>query len=247
VEKTIEMVEDHHNEMKTIDQMLTTPTTEQDLIHRANKLYGKTFTELAQEIDIPVPNDLRREKGWVGQLIERHLGAQAGSRPEQDFPHLGIELKTIPVDYSGQPLETTFVCVAPLVGLQGLTWESSHVKNKLSKVLWVPVLGEREVPLGERVVGHPILWVPTHDQNQSLKQDWEEILDLIVLGKVQTISARIGEVMQLRPKAANGKALTDAYGESGTRIKTRPRGFYLRKNFTAQILQQGLMQQGLQP
>jgi DNA mismatch repair protein MutH len=240
VEKTEKMIEDQHNEEKLVEIMLPAPTTEQELILRANQLHGKTFAELAQEINIPVPSDLRREKGWVGQLIEHHLGAQAGSRPEQDYPELGIELKTIPVDYSGCPLETTFVCVAPLVGLQGLTWENSHVRNKLSKVLWIPVLGEREVPLADRVVGYPILWVPTQVQNQQLKQDWEEILDLIVLGKVQTISARIGEVMQLRPKAANGRALTEAYGESGVRIKTRPRGFYLRKNFTARILQQGL-------
>ena len=220
--------------------MLSTPCNEQELILRANQLYGKTFTELAQELNMSVPVDLRREKGWVGQLIEHHLGAAAGSRPEQDFPELGIELKTIPVDYSGNPLETTFVCVAPLIGVQGLTWENSHVKNKLSKVLWVPVLGEREVPVGDRVVGFPILWTPTPDQDAQLQQDWEEIMDLVVLGKVQSISARIGEAMQLRPKAANGQALTDAYGESGNRIKTRPRGFYLRKGFTKQILIDGL-------
>jgi DNA mismatch repair protein MutH len=124
--------------------------------------------------------------------------------------------------------------------VQGLTWENSHVKNKLSKVLWVPVLGEREVPVGDRVVGFPILWTPTPDQDAQLQQDWEEIMDLVVLGKVQSISARIGEAMQLRPKAANGQALTDAYGESGNRIKTRPRGFYLRKGFTKQILIDGL-------
>jgi DNA mismatch repair protein MutH len=220
--------------------MLSTPCNEQELILRANQLYGKTFTELAQELNMSVPVELRREKGWVGQLIEHHLGAAAGSRPEQDFPDLGIELKTIPVDYSGNPLETTFVCVAPLIGVQGLTWEKSHVKNKLSKVLWVPVLGEREVPVGDRVVGFPILWTPTPDQDAQLQQDWEEIMDLVVLGKVQSISARIGEAMQLRPKAANGQALTDAYGESGNRIKTRPRGFYLRKGFTKQILVDGL-------
>ncbi len=29
---------------------------------------------------------------------------------------LGVELKTIPVDSLGRPLETTFVCVAPVNG-----------------------------------------------------------------------------------------------------------------------------------
>ncbi|EVT76435.1 DNA mismatch repair enzyme MutH family protein, partial [Vibrio parahaemolyticus V-223/04] len=69
----------------------------------------------------------------------------------------GIELKSIPIGYNGRPLETTFVCVAPLTGVQGLTWEISHVRNKLSRVLWVPVEGEREIPLAERRVGTPLI------------------------------------------------------------------------------------------
>ena len=54
-------------------------------------------------------------------------------------------------------------------------------------------------------------------------------MDLIVLGKLDQITARIGEVMQLRPKGANSKAITKG-------IDTLPLGFYLRKEFTAQIL-----------
>jgi DNA mismatch repair endonuclease MutH len=41
--------------------------------------------------------DLKRDKGWIGILLELWLGASAGSKPEQDFAALGVELKTIPV------------------------------------------------------------------------------------------------------------------------------------------------------
>lgn len=68
-----------------------------------------------------------------------------GSKPEQDFAALGVELKTIPVDSLGRPLETTFVCVAPLTGNSGVTWETSHVRHKLKRVLWIPVEGERSI------------------------------------------------------------------------------------------------------
>lgn len=63
-----------------------------------------------------------------------------GSKPEQDFAALGVELKTIPVDSLGRPLETTFVCVAPLTGNSGVTRETSHVRHKLKRVLWIPLL-----------------------------------------------------------------------------------------------------------
>ncbi|WP_260260843.1 DNA mismatch repair endonuclease MutH [Vibrio intestinalis] len=214
------------------------PQSEQELLERAKEIAGITFKELADEAGMETPPDLRRDKGWVGQLLEWHLGATAGSKPQQDFEQLGIELKTIPISYTGKPLETTFVCVAPLTGVHGLTWHTSHVRNKLSRVLWVPVEGEREIPLAERRVGSPLIWSPTAQQEQQLQTDWEELMELIVLGQVEQITARHGEVLQLRPKAANSRVLTDAYGASGKMIKTLPRGFYLRTQFTAEILQQ---------
>ncbi|UWZ97973.1 DNA mismatch repair endonuclease MutH [Vibrio splendidus] len=212
------------------------PQTQQELLDRAYAIAGMTFKELADEAEMIMPNDLKRDKGWVGQLLEWHLGAAAGSKPEQDFAKLGIELKSIPIGYSGKPLETTFVCVAPLMGVQGLTWETSHVRNKLSKVLWIPVEGEREIPLAERHVGSPLLWTPTPAEDEILKRDWEELMELIVLGNVEQITARHGEALHLRPKAANSRVLTEAYGASGKPIKTKPRGFYLRTQFTHNLL-----------
>ena len=171
------------------------PQTEQALLEKAQSIAGLTFGELADELNIPVPPDLKRDKGWVGMLLETALGATAGSKAEQDFSHLGIELKTLPINAEGFPLETTFVSLAPLVQNSGVNWENSHVRHKLSKVLWIPIEGSRDIPLRERHIGQPILWQPSTEQEHQLRQDWEELMDYIVLGKLDQITARIGEVM----------------------------------------------------
>ncbi|EOX4860682.1 DNA mismatch repair endonuclease MutH [Haemophilus influenzae] len=212
------------------------PQTLEQLLAQAQSIAGLTFGELADELHIPVPIDLKRDKGWVGMLLERALGATAGSKAEQDFSHLGVELKTLPINAEGYPLETTFVSLAPLVQNSGVKWENSHVRHKLSCVLWMPIEGSRHIPLRERHIGAPIFWKPTAEQERQLKQDWEELMDLIVLGKLEQITARIGEVMQLRPKGANSRAVTKGIGKNGEIIDTLPLGFYLRKEFTAQIL-----------
>lgn len=216
----------------------TPPATIDELMQRAEALAGLTLADVAHALNITVPENLNRDKGWIGQLLETALGAEAGSKPEQDFLHLGVELKSIPLSANGLPLETTYVCVAPLHNVTGLSWQQSLVYHKLQRVLWIPVEGERSIPIAARHIGMPILWQPNAEQQRQLQQDWEEIMELISLGKVSQITARHGEVLQLRPKAANSKVLTESIAEDGSVQLTNPRGFYLKTQFTAKILRQ---------
>ena len=212
------------------------PSTEQELLARARELAGKTLGELACRHGRTVPQDLRRAKGWFGQLIEETLGATAASLAEPDFQQLGIELKTIPVGRDGKPRESTYVCVVPLTGGDGLIWEDSWVRRKLQRVLWVPVQADPDVPLAERRAGSALLWDLEPDLEAVLRTDWEELMDMVCLGQLEQISARHGKYLQIRPKAANSRALRWAIGETGERILTNPRGFYLRTAFTGEVL-----------
>jgi DNA mismatch repair protein MutH len=103
-----------------------------------------------------VPRDLRRDKGWIRQLIEWQLGASAGSRPEQDFGSRH-RAQDDPVDPQGQTAGNHLRLRGPLIGVSGQRWEESNVRNKLSRVLWIPVEGSRDIPVGERRVGMPLL------------------------------------------------------------------------------------------
>lgn len=214
----------------------TKPQDLDELMTRSANIAGLSLGELADIAGLATPANLRHHKGWAGQLIELWLGASAGSKPQQDFPELGVELKTLPLGADGRPLETTYVCYAPLSLPLGTTWESCNVRNKLQHVLWVPLEGEREIPVAHRRIATPFLWQPSVQQDTLLKADWEELNELIALGEVESITARHGNVLQMRPKAANGGVLTDALGPEGEKIKTRPRGYYLRKQFTQMIL-----------
>jgi DNA mismatch repair protein MutH len=195
-----------------------------------------TLGEIAHSINVAVPKNLKREKGWIGLLLEQVLGASAGSRPEPDFPHLGIELKSLPINYQGKPLETTFVCVAPLKGLVGARWQTSHIRNKLARVLWIPVISERTIPVAERIVGTAFIWSPSVEEDRLLSLDWQELTDMIVLGDVENIHGKHGQVLQLRPKAANSQAKTQAFNRLGQPFMTLPRGFYLKTSFTQALL-----------
>jgi DNA mismatch repair protein MutH len=59
---------------------------------------------------------------------------------------------------------------------------------------------------------------------------------MISAGRLDEINGRIGQYLQVRPKAANAKSLCYGFNGEGNKILTLPRGFYLRSLFTEQII-----------
>lgn len=220
-------------------QRISPPQTVAALMLRCNALMGKTLGQIAVEVGIAIPVDLQRHKGWVGALLEAALGADAGNRAEPDFMQLGIELKSLPLNKRGSPKESTYVCTVSMQQTGQLAWHDSWLRRKLSTVLWVPVEAESEIPLAERYIGQPWLWQPSEEQELMLRRDWEELMDKIVLGGQSDISAREGEYLQIRPKAANSRALATGISAEGLNEKINPKGFYLRASFTRILLENG--------
>lgn len=210
--------------------------SESQLLARARDLAGLTVKQLALRVGVELPKDLRTLKGWVGQLLEMNLGATAGSQPLPDFPELGIELKTLPIDHRGQPKESTYVSIVPLRALDALTWENSELRAKLMRILWIPVEAESSIPLPLRRIGMPVFWQINPQEEAVLRQDWQELMDMVALGELEKITARLGTWLQIRPKGANAKSLAWGTSATGEKIATLPRGFYLRPAFTARIL-----------
>lgn len=213
------------------------PASEEELQARAETLSGRTLQQIATLLDEPVPPDQSRHKGWTGELLERYLGASASSLPEPDFQAIGVELKSLPVNRHGRPNESTYVCTVPLTPRELGNWQASAVRRKLARVLWVPVEAGPGLPLPERRIGTPLLWSPDREQERQLREDWEELTGMIAVGELEQITAGHGRILQVRPKAADGKVLRRGPATDGGMNLTLPRGFYLRASFTASILE----------
>lgn len=221
--------------------MTTKPQTEAELLARCQALTGQSLQSLARYCNQPIPKSLIQAKGWVGQLMELYLGADATNQSQPDFAHLGIELKTIPLNANMQPRESTYVCTAPLrestsFSLLPACWQDSRVRHKLTKVLWVPVEADPAIPLPNRQVGSPLLWTLTAELESILQQDWEELTEMLYYGQIAQISAKHGVYLHIRPKAAHSRILTATHDEEGEDLWVNPRGFYLRSSFTNHIL-----------
>jgi len=213
------------------------PKNEEELLARCLEFEGMSFSQLAAYLKLKIPNMQNQRKGWVGMAIEKALGTTAGTKSIPDFNHLGVELKTIPIDAQGEPAETTFVTSIALLTIHQEEWLTSQCYSKLKRVLWIPIESDDSIDYGNRRIGQAILWSPNEEQSSILKADWDELTTMICTGQLEEISASIGEYLQIRPKAANSASLCFAFDQDGSKILTLPRGFYLRKTLTSKIIQ----------
>jgi len=216
--------------------MTPAPTSIDELLARARALNGTPVGRLLHDLGFEASADPVRTKGSAGEILELALGATGGSSPVHDFPDLGVELKTIPVNADGSPLESTYVCTLSLADAESQEWDTSWVRAKLARVLFVPLVGPHGLPWKERVIGAPCLWSPTPAQDDVLRGDFDDVVGLIGVGRIEELTAHRGRWLQVRPKARDGSVRTIAWGSDGEAIATVPRGFYLRARFTGALL-----------
>jgi DNA mismatch repair protein MutH len=212
------------------------------LLAHARALVGVELGELADALGLPVPVGRVRTKGWSGQVIEHELGVAVGGTRGPDFAALGIELKTVPVRDAGlgvlEPLESTAVCQIDPVAIAGESWDSSYVRAKLARVLFVALAvpeGARSV--GERQVAAVQLWSPDAAEESALRADFELFVrEYYRRGRAAEITGHLGTVLQVRPKGRDAADLRDAYDAQGRPSRVGKHGFYLRPAFVARIL-----------
>jgi DNA mismatch repair protein MutH len=212
------------------------PRSIDELLARARALSGRTVASIADELCLSTEGEAVRTKGRPGEILERALGATGGPTKVVDFPDLGVELKTVPIDERGRPIETTYVCKITLGDADTQEWETSWVRAKLARVLFVPLLAPEGRPWPERIVGESVMWSPTPEEEIVLRADFDDAMGLIGVGRIEELTAHLGQWLQVRPKGRDGTKSGLAYGSENEAIATVPRGFYLRTTFTDRIL-----------
>ncbi|HVR63765.1 MAG TPA: MutH/Sau3AI family endonuclease [Polyangia bacterium] len=210
----------------------------QSLLAHARALVGVELGDLADQLGLPVPVGAVQTKGWSGQIIERELGVESGGVRGPDFAALGVELKTVPVDVERVPQESTAVCHIDPIAIAGDSWETSYVREKLRRVLFVALeVPPGSVSVGERRVVAAGLWSPGPAEEEILRNDFMLFVRAYFRrGRADEITGHLGTALQVRPKGRNAADMRDGYDAAGRPTRVGKSGFYLRPSFVAAIL-----------
>ena len=189
---------------EVINGCASIPETEQELLQRAASLQGKNLQYLATALGITLSTKLLQDKGLVGQMLERYLGANAGNQARPDFPALGIELKSISMNRYGKPATGIFISNIPAQLRVLPLWQECSVYQKLCRVLWIPVEAKQAGKAFATLrLGTPVLWSPSSVVMTALQRDWEELMRQICLGSWDMSNKQQGEHLYIRTHTRN--------------------------------------------
>lgn len=196
----------------------------EEAIERLNELKGKDLHHIGRIHGISATVNNRQNKGWAGQVCERHLNLPLNSCRSPNFG--SWELKVIPLKYlkSGRLAfkETMAICMIDKVDVARKAFHQSHVLHKLAKMVVVArTVGAdyREPTFVYKVVE----FVLSEDLYEKVERDYDQVRAVIRDPNrgFNFLTGRMGVLIQPRTKGAG-------YGSTS-------RAFYARKELLAEI------------
>ena len=193
----------------------------QKALSRLSKLIGTDLRLLADKYEVTVFREGRRNKGWAGHVLERHLNLPINSSQSPNFG--SWELKIVPLKYlkSGKLTvkETMSITMIDPYNVENTDFEDSHLLAKLRKLIvaariWESTDEERSI----------LYTVKTFDLDNSviydqIKADYDLVRETIRTTGFSTLTGKMGEYIQPRTKGAGHGSTTRAFYARTTFLK----------------------------
>ncbi|QJC34282.1 hypothetical protein GJT94_02070 [Enterobacteriaceae endosymbiont of Donacia cinerea] len=212
-------------------------SNENILFLRAKLIKGYHIIDILRWLDYKISNNFKKDKGIIGKLIEFYLtGKKQNNVLNQDIPNLGIEIKTITIDINNKIINDSFICSLSLINKNNLIFYKSKLDNKLSKILWIPIIIKNiNTPILRRRIGNPFFWIPSINEKKKLNYDWNNLIKLLILGKIKYINYYNGYILLVKNKG-NKKQLTKTINNIGEIISIIPKALYFKKKFLYSLI-----------
>ena len=196
----------------------------QEALLKLSELIGKDLRLLADKYKVTVFKEGKRNKGWAGHVLERHLNLPINSSQSPNFG--SWELKIIPLKYlkSGKLTvkETMAITMIDSYNVKNTDFEDSHLLAKLRKLIVAARIWESTEE--RRSILHNVTTFDLDDSAvyDQIKADYNLVRETIRTTGFSTLTGRMGVYIQPRTK--------------GTGHGSTTRAFYARTAFLKQFI-----------
>jgi DNA mismatch repair protein MutH len=195
-----------------------------EAVRRLNLIVGCDLRALAERYGISVYKNGRKNKGWAGQALERHLGLKQNSRQEPDFGDWDLKLVSLSRDADGNLRVKESMAITMLEPAEVVSnrFEDSHLYDKLRQLVVVARVFESVEDV--RSIIHSVAKFNLDDPAyfQQVKDDYDSIRRAIREGSADALTGDLGVLVQARTKGSGHGSQTHA--------------FYARASFIARML-----------
>jgi len=195
-----------------------------EAVQKLRALQGQDLRPLADRYQVTVWSGEKKNKGWAGHVLERHLGLPINSSQSPNFG--SWELKIVPLkrNRSGglQVKETMAITMIDSYNVANTPFDQSHLLAKLRKAVVCARIFESQADDRSLLVS-----VATFDLNDpktlgQVREDYELVRTAIRTKGFESLTGAMGVLVQPRTKGA---------GHGST-----SRAFYARTQFVTKIL-----------
>jgi DNA mismatch repair protein MutH len=158
-----------------------------------------------------------RTKGRVGQYVEAYFGLETNNESGPDFPHLGVELKTVPMrrHKSGRSLsakERTFITQINYDLIYRQPFEQSSLDTKTRRTLYVFYEWQRDQPTTETSVLRAYLHERDAAAVDMAIRAYDHVVAQVHAGRAHLLSE--GDTLGIGPatKDAGGAWVSQPFG-----------------------------------
>lgn len=184
-----------------------------EAIRNIKKIIGQDLRELAKKYNVTVFKDGKKNKGWAGHVIERHLGLPINSAQSPNFG--SWELKTICLKYLRNRTltvkETMAVTMIDPYNIERTEFENSHLLAKMKKIVIVARIWESQLEEKSILYATTTFDIGDTEIYNQVKADYDLVRETIITKGFSALSGKLGVYIQPRTKGAGHGSTSRAF------------------------------------
>lgn len=196
-----------------------------EAIEKGKLLIGKDLRKLADEFNIAVFINGKKNKGWAGHVIERYLGLPLNSSQSPNFGSWELKVVSLKRLRNGKLVvkETMAITMIDSDYVAKTPFENSHLLQKLKKMVIFARIWENKEETSSILHGIYEFDIESNKEiYNQIKQDYELIRQTINNRGFECLTGKMGIYIQPRTKG-------QGHGSTS-------RAFYARKNLLNKII-----------
>lgn len=184
-----------------------------EAVKKISLLVGKDLRKLANDYQVTVFINGKKNKGWAGHVIERYLGLPINCSQSPNFG--SWELKTVSLkhlaDKSITVKETMAITMIDPYNVVRTEFKDSHLLAKLKKTVIAARIWENQ--LEQSSILHSVRTFDLGDAEiyQQVKADYDLVRETIIKKGFSALTGRMGVYIQPRTKGAGHGSTTRAF------------------------------------